>query len=98
MVHGLLEAILATSAHAMRVGDKDDRRRSRGNGATGGPSSATGNNLGRGVLRDSGTGRTGGGSSMASTTGSGGALGAAAVLTVAGSAALLGGGTALAAG
>lgn len=85
------EAILATSAHVLRVGDRDDRRGSRGDGATSGPSGATGNNLGRGVLRGSGTSWTSGGSIMASSAGGGGTLGAAAMFTMAGSASLAAG-------
>jgi hypothetical protein len=77
----------------VHIGDGDDRRWSSGDGATGGPSSVTGNNLGRGVLRGSGTSRIGGGASLvglaalAELAEASGALVTAAAPTVAGYAA-----------
>ena len=52
----------------MHIGDGDDRRWSSGDGAAGGPSGVTGNNLGRGVRRGSDTSRIGGGTALVGLT------------------------------
>jgi hypothetical protein len=68
-VDGMVNPVISTRAHVVRISDRGDRLGRRGGGATGGATGTAGSNLGRGVRRSSSTGRPGGGGATTSSRG-----------------------------